>query len=599
MGETASAGDLRQPSAISLPERLDEATEALRELTGLSEAPPEALLSRLCGALQSVEASLGTGAVAQASLVAASLAVLERTRSLRLPLERFQLAQLGRAVELLRNGDPMADQHEDELLALAADLAASDETGSGLGDWALFVEDACGQLDACVHDLSQLKGDPAGDASAVARAFRSLHTFKGNCGIVGAAELEGLARLGEEVLAGLRSGELAPTQNLRAALRRFFMAMRESLPKPGEEVERAGRALLLSSEQARRVAEETRLGTLLLAKQLVDPLDVQAALALKGRPLGEVLIELRALTPLALDHALAEQRHLRGGEGLPAELVDLESGVTLGALGSAETRPRLVQLLDGRVSALVRAARDLADRVDELARGRKDADELAGLSDTVRAAALRVHLMPLTSAFRRADLAVHALRETSKKPVTLRVMGEDLEVDRQTLEAVSTTLLHCVRNSMDHGIESPEERLRAGKAALATLRVACSLGSPGLRLEFTDDGRGLDPEKLRAKAAEFGLDASSLSPDDLLQLVFQPGFSTAKHVTDTSGRGVGLDAVRAKVEVLGGSVHLGSRRGHGVSLVVRLPHAEAHRCETPAELRGSSGQWRVAPPVGR
>ena len=150
----------------------------------------------------------------------------------------------------------------------------------------------------------------------------------------------------------------------------------------------------------------------------------------------------------------------------------------------------------------------------------------------------------------------------------LRITGQETELDRSLVNELGEPLVHLLRNAVDHGLESPEERLAAGKSEVGTISIAARHEGSHVVIEISDDGRGMDVEKIRQKAMEKGLIApeASLSPRELLDLVFQPGFSTADNITDISGRGVGMDAVRSAIQLLNGSVELATELGKGTTV---------------------------------
>jgi Chemotaxis protein histidine kinase and related kinases len=187
-------------------------------------------------------------------------------------------------------------------------------------------------------------------------------------------------------------------------------------------------------------------------------------------------------------------------------------------------------------------------------------------------AVISVRMLPVDAVFRRFPRLVRDLSSRLGKQVTLRTLGEGTELDKGLIEKIADPLVHLVRNSIDHGLELPEQRQAAGKPAAGTLTLAASHQGGHIVIEVADDGRGLDREKILAKARERGL-AVPDSPSDsqVWDLIFQPGFSTADAVTELSGRGVGMDVVRRNIQSLGGEVQIESHLGRGTRTLIRLP----------------------------
>lgn len=254
-----------------------------------------------------------------------------------------------------------------------------------------------------------------------------------------------------------------------------------------------------------------------------------------------------------------------------------------------------------RTEALLSEAAQFSQR---LSRGelleRSDADRLAGCIDALseqlerlthtddqlqqslgllQSDALDLRVVPVDTIFRRVPILVRRLARQLDKDVELKIEGNDVRIDKSMVEVLSEPLVHMVRNSLDHGLEPAAERQAAGKPARASLTLRAAHQGGSLLIELIDDGRGLNDERIRDKAVANGLvsaaQASQLSADALHALIFEPGFSTAESVSETSGRGVGMDVVKTRVEQLGGAVSIQSSRGQGCHLTLRLPLSAA------------------------
>ena len=186
---------------------------------------------------------------------------------------------------------------------------------------------------------------------------------------------------------------------------------------------------------------------------------------------------------------------------------------------------------------------------------------------------MRIRMLPLSFAFNRLPRLVHDMSQKLEKKVDLIISGEQTEIDKTVIDRLIDPLLHLVRNSLDHGIEPPAERVAAGKPQTGTIELKAYQKSGNVIIEIRDDGRGLRHDRIFDKAVEQGLipaDAK-LSPDEISELIFHPGFSTAVTVSDISGRGVGMDVVRSNIHSLGGNVEIVSQAGQGACFIVRLP----------------------------
>jgi two-component system chemotaxis sensor kinase CheA len=212
----------------------------------------------------------------------------------------------------------------------------------------------------------------------------------------------------------------------------------------------------------------------------------------------------------------------------------------------------------------------------DLAREIKDRHALVNrIAEDLQAAVMAVRMLPVDHVFQRFPRLVRDIARRLGKQVDLVMSGGETEADKAVIEQLADPLIHMVRNSLDHGLEPPEDRLAAGKPEMGTLRLSAVAEQDAVVISIEDDGRGIDPARVRAKAVEKGLieaeRAALLSDQEAVQLVFAPGFSTAAAVSDLSGRGVGMDVVRSAVEKAGGRVHLASRPGHGTTVTLTLP----------------------------
>ncbi|MGA2182243.1 MAG: chemotaxis protein CheA [Bryobacteraceae bacterium] len=218
-------------------------------------------------------------------------------------------------------------------------------------------------------------------------------------------------------------------------------------------------------------------------------------------------------------------------------------------------------------------------RLSEVA-GRRDDADILDISEAVDrlTAALRensmsIRMLPLKSTFERFRRLVHDLGIELHKEVELTIEGADTELDKTVIDQLNDPLVHLIRNSMDHGIETPEARRAAGKRSTARIHISAQHSGANVLIRVSDDGRGLDVDAVRARAIEQGLidGAARLSEAEIFSLILAPGFSTAREVTAVSGRGVGMDVVRRSMEGLRGSIDIGSKPGAGLTVTLRLP----------------------------
>ncbi len=218
-------------------------------------------------------------------------------------------------------------------------------------------------------------------------------------------------------------------------------------------------------------------------------------------------------------------------------------------------------------------------RLVEIAAGRDDpevvavSEEIERLTTALRENSMSIRMLPIRATFERFRRLVHDLARDLHKNVELTIEGADTELDKTVIDQLNDPLMHLIRNSMDHGIESPEARVAAGKPAIATIHLSARHSGANVLIGVTDDGRGIDADAVRERAVQNGLVAADakLSESEVFSFILMPGFSTARKVTDVSGRGVGMDVVHQKVEALRGRIDIASKFGTGTRVTLRLP----------------------------
>jgi two-component system chemotaxis sensor kinase CheA len=310
------------------------------------------------------------------------------------------------------------------------------------------------------------------------------------------------------------------------------------------------------------------LGELLVEIGAVSRETLDHALSQQKR-VGEILVEQHAVTPQQLEQALQKQKQKQQESAaqskktdtasirvdtdkidklinLVGELVITQS--MLSDLGSRFEMGQLSVLLE-RVAQLERNTREIQERV------------------------MSIRMLPIGTAFSRFPRLVRDLSAKAGKKIQLVLSGEETELDKTVIESISDPLTHLVRNSADHGLEPPEERLDNNKPELGYIRLNAFHEGGNICITVEDDGRGLNRDKILAKAIKQGLIAENekLSDDQIWALIFKPGFSTAEKVTDVSGRGVGMDVVKRNIEELSGTVSIKTVPGKGTIFTLKLP----------------------------
>ena len=392
-----------------------------------------------------------------------------------------------------------------------------------------FLTETGEQLESIGAQLIRFEQDPS-DARIIANIFRLVHAIKGTCGFLNLPRLERIAHAAETLIDRLRDGA----------------------PPNGEIV-----TLVLNAVD--------RIKYILHALALGD-----------GEPAGEdgvLIAQIEANARTMASTALVET------SGAPA----VDSGFAPGPtpperrLDTVRVSVQTLERMMSLVSELVLTRNQLADvaRALDGESLQTPLQRLSSVTADLQNGVLAARMQPIERLFANFHRLVRDLTTDLGKKAELVLHGGATELDRQLIEVIRDPLTHMIRNAIDHGVETPRERIALGKPETGTIRITARHQAGHVTIEVADDGRGLDIDSIRQRALSLGLagrgDLSLLPDSELCRFVFAPGFTTAERVTNISGRGVGLDIVRANIEAIGGSISLSSRAGHGARFLLRIP----------------------------
>ncbi len=449
-----------------------------------------------------------------------------------------------------------------------------------------FINESREMLAGAEAALLQLETDPTND-EAVNTVFRAFHTVKGTAAFLGLGQLSAFAHKAESVLSQVRDRVLAYSAHtadlsLQSAdnLREFLDAVEAAIDGSPILAPDGTHALALAlDEAAAGKADEAstdevaplpaaRLGDILVDRGVVDRATLEAVRAEDpAMPLGQALVQHNAAPLKDVAQALRQQAQQQ-------KQVRQESA---GAADSIRVRTdRLDKLIDMVGELVIAQALIAADGIVMQAghQGLSRKVSMAGkIVRDLQDLSMSMRMVPLKPVFQKLARLVRDLSQKSGKTVEFQTHGEDTELDRNMVDAIADPLVHMVRNSLDHGLEAPAERTASGKRAAGVLRLSAYHAGGAVVVELHDDGRGLNREKIVAKAIAKGLidSGKQMSDRDVFALIFAPGFSTADKVTDISGRGVGMDVVRRNIEGIRGTIEISSAAGEGTTFKLRLP----------------------------
>jgi two-component system chemotaxis sensor kinase CheA len=402
-----------------------------------------------------------------------------------------------------------------------------------------FIAESVEGLERMERCLTELETRPE-DAELLAEIFRIVHTIKGTTGFLGHGHVEMLAHAGENLLGDLRSGKLAVQPELISGLLRL---------KDG-------------------------LGA------MIRVIASGAGAAVPDTQLAGLMQQLRELTP-APDRTHRGETAMNGVSRPPPDPTHGGEAAINGAPNSAASETTLrvdVEVLN-RMMNLVGELVLTRNQILQSTLNAENFPDLARRLDSVtaelRETVMQARMQPVGNLFDKFPRLVRDLAKSCGRAVRVEFEGAETGLDKSLLEAIKDPLTHAVRNSVDHGIEPPVDRIKAGKPVQGVVRLRAYQRNGSVVIEVSDDGAGIPRARVLAKAVERGLvtaeRAAEMSDREILQLIFVAGFSTAAAVTHVSGRGVGMDVVRSNVEKAGGSVEVESREGFGTTLRMRLP----------------------------
>ncbi len=445
------------------------------------------------------------------------------------------------------------------------------------------------------QDLVALENTPK-DSALLSSVFRTIHTIKGACGFLALSTLEGITHGAETLLDQLRDGKRELNPELVSLILETVDATRQVLASI-ETTGREGEAEF--SELIGRLKSASRLNPVVQDDSTVDlsasgdapqsaPEQPTEAIGTQseGRkspagtdaPAGGASPRKQAAASAEEEPSrtsAAADSNIRVGVGLLDKLMDLVGELVL-------TRNQILQFNTEREDPALNSS----------------AQRLNLITSELQEGVMKTRMQPIRVVWHNLPRVVRDLSVQLGKHIQVTMHGAETELDRTIIEAIKDPLIHLVRNSCDHGIEAPEVRLAAGKPAHGTMTLRAYHEGGQVNIEVSDDGAGINVERVREKAVEKGLlrpeQADKLSDREVLHLIFQPGFSTVKSVTNLSGRGVGMDVVKSHIERIGGIVDITSRPGESTTVKIRIPLTLAI---IPGLVVTSGGEQFVIPQV--
>jgi two-component system chemotaxis sensor kinase CheA len=453
-----------------------------------------------------------------------------------------------------------------------------------------FKEEAYELLAELEAALLELEKAPR-DQELVGRVFRAMHTIKGSSAACEFTDIAAFTHELETFFDLVRKGKLSITKqvfDLTLAARDQIKSLFDCYYRGGTTDEQKGRELLdafhsiITDASARNVGSSDRtvsdeegfldedagykkLGDILVERGVVSPDDIQRVLSSQKR-FGDLLVESGLGSREKVEAALAEQQRARD---LQRERRKNEESTSIRV--STDKLDSLVSVVGELVTLQARLSQTaLTHDIPEL---RFIAEQVERLTGDLHDKTMNIRMLPIGTTFSKFKRVVRDLSRELGKEIDLITRGGETELDKTVIERLSDPLIHLIRNSIDHGIEPPDVRESAGKPRRGTISLSGTHSGAYVLIQISDDGPGIDRDAIRVKAEEKGLLQPDAAPGDreLFSLIFTPGFSTARSVTDVSGRGVGLDVVKKTIDSLRGSIEISSQPGAGTTITLKIP----------------------------
>ncbi len=482
-----------------------------------------------------------------------------------------------------------------------------------------FITETSESLMVLDSELVKFEQDP-NDTEILSNIFRLMHTIKGTCGFLGLPRLEKVAHAGENVLGKFREGTLevtpqAVTLILHAidTIKELLQTLEETEAEPdgndqelidqlnamaeGRTVEAAAPAAA-APEPVAEAAPAPSSGPITndqgfpVAAELLAEVEQAVAAGvsapsqdeLDAQMKAEMEAEKAASTPVTPEPPAPAPQVPAAPKEAPKPAAKKEEPKKAAAPKETSVASQTIRVNVELLENLMTLVSELVltrNQLLQMVRGSDDSvfkvplQRLSHITSDLQEGVMKTRMQPIGNAWAKLPRIVRDLAVESGKKIDLQMIGAETELDRQVLELIKDPLTHMVRNSADHGLEQPNERVEIGKPQVGTITLNAFHEGGHIIIEITDDGKGLNTDRIKAKIIENGLaseaDLEAMSDQQIHQFIFRAGFSTAQKVTSVSGRGVGMDVVRTNIEKIGGTIELKSIEGKGSTFTIKIP----------------------------
>lgn len=561
---------------------LDSMIETLEEIEALSSDLNASTLETVAGAYKSYVKSMTTKKVTSTEPLEQGLTLLNAlVRHLEKGMEFiFDISDVLQILDTSffeqivpsqpdssENSQPELSTAEIELQIAATSEEMAEDDLQILSD---FVEEADENLDTIEVELMDLEQDPS-NHDIINNIFRPFHTIKGVSGFLDLKKINRLSHSTETLLDCARNGDFLINATATDAILESVDLLKKLIARVRQSI----------ADKVRSDDHDIDIEPLRIKLQKLPALLTQEI----KEPVGQILIRKGIIDNDMLDEALEKQS--RSGKKLGEILLENELAESIDIAAALMEQKSSKRYISTQVKVDTKKLDDLVDYAGELViaqsmlkqQALKDPslyqsiNQLEQIVSNIQRIAMSMRMIPIQSTFTKMIRLIRDLSRKSKKDVGLTMSGEETEIDRNVVDVLYEPMVHMIRNSIDHGIETAQERIASGKPAQGTISLRAYHKGGSIVIEIEDDGKGLDRDKILEKGVAAGLikKEASLTDAQIFDLIMAPGFSTATTITDISGRGVGMDVVKDGIEKLRGVLDIRSTRGGGTCFTISLP----------------------------
>lgn len=437
-----------------------------------------------------------------------------------------------------------------------------------------FITESLEYIDEIEVNILNLEQDPE-NKEYINAIFRPFHSIKGVAGFLNLDEIRTLAHSLENLLDKARNGELEVSSavidvvlegadTLKAMIVHLKNEMEgRQLPPPSLDINALKERIKQVESGVEPPPQRKRVGEILVEDGIISQaaLDegLQTAQEVPGKKIGEALISKGIATPKQVSTALRKQTE----QATDATMIRVDM----------RKLDDMIDMVGELVITQTIIQQDVKHHISSDRNLHRDISQLSRISSSLQRASTGLRMIPIKQTFQRMSRLVRDLAKGAGKSVVIEPVGEDTEIDRNMVDEIYNPLVHLVRNAVDHGIDTPEERIRSGKPEKGLIELKAYHRGGNIVIEISDDGRGLNKEKILQKAIKNGVvgENDNLTDYEIYRLILLPGLSTAEKVTDISGRGVGMDVVKQAVEKLRGKIDITSVPGKGTTFITSFP----------------------------